>query len=34
MKEEDLVNTTGRLRDESKRLWMDVSETEQDIVGA
>lgn len=31
---EDLVNTSGRLRDESKRLWADVSETERDIGGA
>ncbi|TWW57618.1 Laminin subunit alpha-3 [Takifugu flavidus] len=31
MRAEDLVNTTGRLRDESKRLWTDVSETERDI---
>lgn len=34
MRAEDLVNTTGRLRDESKRLWTDVSETERDIGGA
>lgn len=34
MRAEDLVNTTERLRDEAKRLWTDVSESERDIGGA